>query len=74
MVIKAIYDFILKFGVCKHICIISDNGLEVGNKWSKSMYTIKNRLERQSTPKRKLVGYNPKEFTLCNIRYYFLSV
>ena len=34
-VIKAIYEeFILKFGMCKHLSIISDNGLEFINRWS----------------------------------------
>ena len=41
VVIKAIYEeFILKFGVFKHLCIISDNGLEFVNKWSKSLYEL----------------------------------
>ena len=35
-VIKAIYEeFIIKFGMCKHLSIISDNGLEFINRWSK---------------------------------------
>ena len=38
-VIKAIYEeFILKFGMCKHLSIISDNGLEFINSWSKTLY------------------------------------
>ena len=36
IVIKTIYEeFILKFGMCKHLSIISDNGLEFINRWSK---------------------------------------
>ena len=35
-VIKAIFEeFILKFGLCKHLSIITDNGLEFINSWSK---------------------------------------
>ena len=38
-VIKAIYEeFILKFVMCKHLAIISDNGLEFINSWSKTLY------------------------------------
>ena len=38
-VIKSIYEeFILKFGICKHLSIISDNGNEFINSWSKSLY------------------------------------
>ena len=33
--IKSIYEeFILKFGICKHLSIISDNGNEFINSWS----------------------------------------
>ena len=40
-VIKAIYEeFILKFGMCKHLSIISDNGLEFINSWSKTLYKL----------------------------------
>ena len=40
-VIKAIYEeFILKFGMCKHLLIISDNGLEFVNSWSKTLYKL----------------------------------
>ena len=40
-VIKAIYEeFILKFGMCKHLSIISDNGLEFINIWSKTLYKL----------------------------------
>ena len=40
-VIKAIYEeFILKFGMCKHLSIISDNGLEFINRWSKTLYKL----------------------------------
>ena len=40
-VIKAIYEeFILKFGMCKHLSIISDNGLEFINSWSKTVYKL----------------------------------
>ena len=40
-VIKAIYqEFILKFGMCKHLSIISDKGLEFINSWSKTVYTL----------------------------------
>ena len=39
--IKAIYEeFILKFGMCKHISIISDNGLEFINRWSITVYKL----------------------------------
>ena len=39
--IKAIYEqFILQFGMCKHISIISDNGLEIINSWSKTLYKL----------------------------------
>ena len=35
---KAIYEeFMLKFGMCKHLSIISDNGLEFINRWSKTV-------------------------------------
>ena len=37
-VIKAINEeFILKFRMCKHLSIISDNGLEFINRWSKTL-------------------------------------
>ena len=40
-VIKAIYEeFILKFGMCRHLSIISDNGLEFINSWSKTLYKL----------------------------------
>ena len=40
-VIKAIYEeFILKFGMCKHLSIISDNGLEFINSLSKTLYKL----------------------------------
>ena len=40
-VIKAIYEeFILKFGMCLHLSIISDNGLEFINGWSKTLYKL----------------------------------
>ena len=40
-VIKTIYEeFILKFGMCKHLSIISDNGLEFINSWSKTLYKL----------------------------------
>ena len=40
-VIKAIYEeFILKFGMCKHLSIISDNGLVFINSWSKTLYKL----------------------------------
>ena len=40
-VIKAIYEeFILKFGMCKHLSIISDNRLEFINRWSKTVYKL----------------------------------
>ena len=39
--IKSIYEeFILKFGMCKHLSIISDNGLEFINGWSKTVYKL----------------------------------
>ena len=40
-VIKVIYEeFILKFGMCKHLSIISDNGLEFINSWSTTLYKL----------------------------------
>ena len=40
-VIKSIYEeFILKFGICKHLSIISDNGNEFINSWSKTLYKL----------------------------------
>ena len=40
-VITAIYEeFILNFGVCKHLSIISDNGLEFVNRLSKVLYKL----------------------------------
>ena len=37
-VIKTICEeFILKFGMCKHLSIISDHGLEFLNGWSKTL-------------------------------------
>ena len=40
-VIKAIYEeFILKFVMSKHLSIISDNGLEFINRWSKTLYKL----------------------------------
>ena len=40
-VMKAIYEeFILKFGMCKHLSIISDNELEFINSWSKIIYKL----------------------------------
>ena len=40
-VIKVIYEeFILKFGICKNLSIISDNGNEFINSWSKALYKL----------------------------------
>ena len=40
-VIKAIYEELkLKFGMCKHLSIISDNGPEFINRWSKTLYKL----------------------------------
>ena len=40
-VIKAIYEeFILKCGMYKNLSIISDNGLEFINSWSKTLYKL----------------------------------
>ena len=40
-VIKAIYEeFILQFGMCKHLSIISDNRLDFINRWSKTLYKL----------------------------------
>ena len=33
-------EFTLKFGMCKHLSIISDNGLEFINRWSKTLYKL----------------------------------
>ena len=40
-VIKTIYEeFILMFGMCKHLSIISDNELEIINSLSKTVYKL----------------------------------
>ena len=40
-VIKAICEeFILKFGICKHLSIMSDNGNEFISGWSKTLYKL----------------------------------